>query len=429
MKRDWILILVLLAGCGAAGYAFYADATAGATWDSTKEIERTGAVPVVQDWEGMPEGERPIAYPYWDKKEPIEAYAKRAGLPPEIAFDLGAGVALEMVLIPAGKAELGTPEPDRPAAVWRGSLAFLCGVVAFALTILGSVLHARRNHTRVQFSLRWLLLMASAASMALIGALHWRELAQRHEVYVTQLQLWRKAAAQATEFKTPFYMAKYETTNAQYERIFAVQPQPPLLARQPGSASPQEPVARIGLDDASAIGDCISSFLKKPQRQPWGSLIRLPAKSEWEYACRAGRNTIYHAGDRTEDLDAVAWWSGNSGGHVHPVGQKAPNAFGIYDMHGNVDEWCYWDFGYGSSLEYYQACYRGGSFYGNEVTCAASFEVGMDGNFTNPGLGFRLMMTGPISEDQRAAFLEWLDELKKKDAAGPSAPDAASAAL
>jgi len=71
-----------------------------------------------------------------------------------------------------------------------------------------------------------------------------------------------------------------------------------------------------------------------------GIPVDLPTEAEWEFACRAGSSTAYCNGDAKDDLDKVGWYSGNSGGALHDVGLKMPNAWGIYDMHGNAREWC-----------------------------------------------------------------------------------------
>jgi formylglycine-generating enzyme required for sulfatase activity len=91
--------------------------------------------------------------------------------------------------------------------------------------------------------------------------------------------------------------------------------------------------------------DEAQEFINKLNAQNDGYTYRLPSEAEWEYACRAETT-----GDYAGDLNSMAWYADNSDRKVHPVGQKQPNAWGLYDMHGNVDEWV---------MDYYHNTYDG----------------------------------------------------------------------
>ena len=92
------------------------------------------------------------------------------------------------------------------------------------------------------------------------------------------------------------------------------------------------PVVGISWDDARAYCEWLSELT--------GEQYRLPTEAQWEYACRAGTETRWSFSDEARDLDEHAWHSGNSDGKLHPVALKRPNPWGLYDIHGNVWEWC-----------------------------------------------------------------------------------------
>lgn len=95
---------------------------------------------------------------------------------------------------------------------------------------------------------------------------------------------------------------------------------------------PKRPVEEVSWDDAVA-------FCRKLSQKE-GKKYRLRPEAEWEYARRAGTRTTWSFEDSRAELGKYAWWGANSGGTTHPVGQKKPNAWGLYDMHGNVWEGC-----------------------------------------------------------------------------------------
>ena len=124
-----------------------------------------------------------------------------------------------------------------------------------------------------------------------------------------------------------FWMGKYEVTQAQWQAVMGTNPS--------NFKGANRPVETVSWDDAQV-------FLKNFRSlADFGSLtVRLPTEAEWEYACRAGTQTVYSFGNDPGKLGDYAWYGENSNSQTHPVGQKRPNPWGLYDMHGNVWEWC-----------------------------------------------------------------------------------------
>jgi formylglycine-generating enzyme required for sulfatase activity len=124
-----------------------------------------------------------------------------------------------------------------------------------------------------------------------------------------------------------FFMGRFPVTNEQYARFLKENPdvaEPEYWADRRYN-QPRQPVVGVSWEEA--------------RRYAAYAGLRLPSEAEWEYACRAGTRTRYHTGDTERDLDRAGWYFGNADGELHPVGEKEPNGFGLYDMHGNVWEW------------------------------------------------------------------------------------------
>jgi formylglycine-generating enzyme required for sulfatase activity len=220
----------------------------------------------------------------------------RAGQDKELALDLGGGVKLELVRIPAGTFLMGSPATEAQ----RGS---------------------------------------------------------------------DEAPPHAVTFSRPFYMGKCGVTQAQYEQVMGANP-----SHFKGAQNPVEGVAWGEAQD----------FCRKVSAMS-GVAVRLPTEAEREYACRAGSTTAYSFGDSADGLAEYAWYRGNSGNTTHPVGEKKPNAWGLYDMHGNVWEWCqdrYGDAYYAENppvdpqgpAQGAHHVVRGGSWDGDPEICRSAFR-------------------------------------------------------
>jgi len=172
---------------------------------------------------------------------------------PSLAVDLGHGVKLEMVLIPAGDFMMGSPESDGPA----------------------------NSDEKPQ-----------------------------HRVRITR----------------PFYLGKYLVTQEQWQETMGSNPS---IVH-----GPNKPADNVSWEDCQQFCDALN---KKPH--PGGKFM-LPTEAQWEYACRAGSTTSFCFGNDETELKEYAWYFENSHLQSHPIGTIRPNVWGLYDMHGNVCEWC-----------------------------------------------------------------------------------------
>jgi formylglycine-generating enzyme required for sulfatase activity len=195
-----------------------------------------------------------------------------------------------------------------------------------------------------------------------------------------------------------FEMGKFEVTQAQWEAVMRRAHAKVGPGEAAGSGNPSHfkgpslPVENVSWNE-------VQQFLRLLNARDPKHEYRLPTEAEWEYACRAG-----NTGDYGGSLDAIAWYESNSDGRTQPVGRKDPNAWGLYDMHGNVWEWVQDWYGF----EYYEErtstdpagpesgsykVYRGGGWLSNAGDCRASAR-----GFNFPGdryyyVGFRLVRT------------------------------------
>jgi formylglycine-generating enzyme required for sulfatase activity len=186
-----------------------------------------------------------------------------------------------------------------------------------------------------------------------------------------------------------FSIGKYPVTQAQWQAVMGNNP-----SEFKGENNPVESVSR---KDIVRFCEILSDRT--------GKAFRLPSEAEWEYAARAGTTTRYSFGDDEGLLEQYAWYKKNSQHQTHPVGEKKPNDWGLYDMYGNVWEWCEdawhndyqqdapvdghaWDNG-SQGL----GVVRGGSYFDSNDGCRSARRISSDPNSSHSNIGFRVVVS------------------------------------
>lgn len=197
-----------------------------------------------------------------------------------------------------------------------------------------------------------------------------------------------------------FWLGKYEVTQAQYQTVMGINPS--------HFKGDNLPVENVSWNDATNFCAKLTEIEKAAGRLPEGYEYTLPTEAQWEYACRAGTSTELNSGKNLTDwtecpnVDELGWYGCNSNKQTHPVGQKKPNAWGFYDMSGNVWEWCLdWYEKYspeavtdpaGPANGAYRVL-RGGGWYNNACICRSAYRYNRNPSRYYSNIGFRVVLT------------------------------------
>lgn len=183
-----------------------------------------------------------------------------------------------------------------------------------------------------------------------------------------------------------YYIGETEVTQALWKAVMGNNPS--------YFSGDNHPVETVSWDDCQ-------EFIKE-LNQKTGKEFRLPTEAEWEFAARGGNKSQHTKYSGSNELDEVAWFYSNSWSMTHPVKTKKPNELGIYDMTGNVWEWCQdWYGSYNSSPQTNPTgpssgsdrVGRGGSWINDDMVCRLSYRYNSTPDYTYSGLGFRLALT------------------------------------
>lgn len=223
-----------------------------------------------------------------------------------------------------------------------------------------------------------------------------------------------------------YWIGKYEVTQSEFERVMGTNP-----SRFTGDSN--RPVEKVTFIDASNYCARVTDQERRAGRLPVGYEYRLPSEAEWEYAARAGSTNQFSFGDDPALADAFAWTGENSEATTHPVGLKQPNAWGLYDVHGNVWEWCAdWFEAYparaltnpvGPATSKYKL-FKGGGWNQDAPFGRASSRFMMSPSNGIHFVGFRMALGRPLPQPAAAPPLAFLTSSVPAAVRSPGLPNA-----
>ena len=195
-----------------------------------------------------------------------------------------------------------------------------------------------------------------------------------------------------------YYLGVHEVTQAQYEKVIGKNPSH-FQGAIVGNENADLPVENVSWYEAV---DFCKKLSELPEEKKAGRVYRLPTEAQWEYACRAGSKTAYSFDDEEGLLPEHGWFNRNSSDRIHTVGLLEPNAWGLYDMHGNVWEWCsdwYEEYPKGAvsdptgPKEGSDRVFRGGSWHDVAAYCQSADRIRLYPSIRSRDLGFRLALS------------------------------------
>jgi formylglycine-generating enzyme required for sulfatase activity len=201
--------------------------------------------------------------------------------------------------------------------------------------------------------------------------------------------------AHEVRISTPFYLGDCPVTQRQWKMVMGADNNPSYYKGD------DLPVENVSWEEAKEFCRRLSEL---PEEKAAGRVYGLPTEAQWEYACRAGTRGLYFFGDDPGRLGKYAWFEGNSKDTTHPVGSRDPNPWGLYDMHGNVCQWCEdWFDSYRSrpvtdpvgGLDGFRRVYRGGAWNSSAWRCRDAARASEAPKVGSPTIGFRVALPAP----------------------------------